>query len=238
MKKNQKFLLGALIACVLTGIVPSMVYAATVTGKVTFEGEVPAPKPVNFGAEKQCAMMHGDKMPVVEDLVINPNKTVKWALVYVKEGAPAASAAPAESLEIDQKGCMFIPHAAVARVGQKVIFKNSDAILHNVRSEAKINKSFNIAQPVQGMTTTKTFAQAEVGIKMRCDVHFWMASFVHVLDHQFYAVTGDDGSFEIKDLPAGTYTLEIWHEKLGTQTAQIALAESETKTSDFTLKIS
>ena len=214
-----------------------MAQAAVVSGKIAFEGEAPAPKPINFGAEKQCAMMHGDEIPVYEDLVINPNQTVKWTLVYVKAGA-ASSPAPAEAVEIDQKGCMFKPHVAVARAGQKVIFKNSDALLHNVRSEAKVNKAFNIAQPVQGMTTAKTFEKPEIGIKMRCDVHFWMASFIHVLDHPFYAVTGDDGSFEIKDLPAGTYTIEVLHEKLGTQTAQVTAAEGETKTSDFTLKIS
>lgn len=222
-----------LVVCVLTGNSLGTAYAADLTGKVLFEGEAPAPKSVNFGAEKQCAMMHGDKMPTTEDLVVNSNKTVKWALVYVKEGAPKASA-PAEALEIDQKGCMFIPHVAVAQAGQKVIFKNSDAVLHNVRSESKINKAFNIAQPIQGMTSTKIFAEPETGIKMRCDVHFWMTSYVHVLGHSFYGVTGDDGSFKIKGLPAGTYTVEVWHEKLGAQTAQVTVAESENKVSDFT----
>ena len=235
--KNYRYRSTLLIACVLSVAWPGMAQAAVVSGKIAFEGEAPAPKPINFGAEKQCAMMHGDEIPVYEDLVINPNQTVKWTLVYVKAGA-ASSPAPAEAVEIDQKGCMFKPHVAVARAGQKVIFKNSDALLHNVRSEAKVNKAFNIAQPVQGMTTAKTFEKPEIGIKMRCDVHFWMASFIHVLDHPFYAVTGDDGSFEIKDLPAGTYTIEVWHEKLGTQTAQVTAADGETKTSDFTLKIS
>ncbi|MBI2095918.1 MAG: carboxypeptidase regulatory-like domain-containing protein [Candidatus Omnitrophica bacterium] len=86
------------------------------------------------------------------------------------------------------------------------------------------------------MTTAKTFAQPEIGIKMRCDVHFWMASFIHVLDHPFYAVTGDDGSYRIDGLPAGAYTIEVWHEKLGTQTAQITVADGETNTFDFTLQ--
>ena len=181
--------------------------------------------------------MHGDKMPVNEELIINPDKTVKWALVYIKEGAPA-SPAPAAAVEIDQKGCIFSPHVVVARAGQKVIFKNGDPVLHNVRSEAKVNKAFNIAQPIQGMTTAKTFEKPEIGIKVRCDVHFWMALFIHVLDHPFYAVTGDDGTYQIKDLPAGTYTVEVWHEKLGAQTAQITVAEGDTKTNDFAFKIS
>ncbi|MBI3317175.1 MAG: carboxypeptidase regulatory-like domain-containing protein [Candidatus Omnitrophica bacterium] len=229
----------ALLVCGLSCVGPLTVQAAVINGKVIFEGEVPAPKPLNFGAEKQCAVMHGDKMPVTEDLVVNPNQTVKWALVYIKEGAPASTApTPGEAVEINQKGCMFEPHAVVARIGQKVIFRNSDPLLHNVRSESKVEKPFNIAQPLQDMTTAKTFAQPEIGIKMRCDVHFWMASYVHVLDHPFYAVTGDDGSFQIKDLPAGTYTIEVWHEKLGTQTAEITVAEGETKTSEFALRLS
>lgn len=236
MKKDHlKIVICALVLCFFTGL-SSRADAASVTGKIVFEGEVPAPKPINFGAEKQCALMHGDKMPENEELVINPDKTVKWALVYIKEGA-AASESPAEALQIDQKGCMFIPHVAVARAGQKVVFKNSDTVLHNVRSESKANKAFNIAQPVQGMTTAKTFTQPEVGIKMRCDVHFWMASYIHVLDHPYYAVTGADGRFEIKDLPAGSYTLEVWHEKLGAQTAAITVAEGDSKTADFTMKL-
>lgn len=238
MKKTHRRIAAcALAACALTGAGPLTAQAAVLSGKIAFEGEAPARKPINFGAEKQCATMHGDKIPMTEDLVVNPNQTVRWALVYVKEGAPV-SPAPAEALEIDQKGCLFEPHAAVARSGQKVIFKNSDPVLHNVRSESKVNKAFNIAQPTQGMTTAKTFAQPEVGIKIRCDVHFWMAAFIHVLDHPFYAVTGDDGSYQIKDLPAGTYTIEVWHEKLGTRKTQITVADGETKTSDFTLKLS
>lgn len=240
MKKNHlKNIVGAWVVCGFMGLGSLAAQAAELNGQVAFEGEVPAPKPLNFGAEKQCATMHGDKIPVSEDLIVNSNKAVKWALVYIKEGAPASTApAPTEAIEIDQKGCLFEPHVAVARTGQKIIFKNSDPLLHNVRSESKVEKPFNIAQPIQDMTTAKTLTQPEIGIKMRCDVHFWMASYVHVLDHPFYAVTGDDGGYQIKDLPAGTYTIEVWHEKLGTQTAEITVGEGETKTSDFTLTAS
>jgi len=230
-------MMGALVACVLTGVEPMAARAAVLSGKVAFDGEASAPKPLNFGAERQCAIMHADKIPLNEELVVNPNQTVKWALVYIKEGAPASTfPAPSEAIEINQKGCMFEPHAVVARVGQKVIFRNSDPVLHNVRSESKVEKSFNIAQPIQDMTTAKTFAQSEIGIKMRCDVHFWMAAYVHVLDHPFYAVTGDDGGYQIKDLPTGTYTIEVWHEKLGTQTQTVTVADGDQKTVDFTMK--
>lgn len=238
MKINhQKNIVCALVVCGLMGFGPLAAQAAVISGKIAFEGEAPARKPLNFGAEKQCAIMHGDNMPMSEDLVVNPNQTLKWALVYIKEGVPASTApAPSEAVEMNQKGCMFEPHAVVARAGQKVIFRNSDPLLHNVRSESKVEKPFNIAQPIQDMTTAKTFTQPEIGIKMRCDVHFWMASYVHVLDHPFHAITGDDGSFQIKDLPAGTYTVEVWHEKLGTETQSVTVAESDQKTVDFTMQ--
>jgi plastocyanin len=219
----------------LLGVMPA--YASgTITGKVAFEGTPPVLKPINFGAEKQCAAMHGDKMPTNEDIVVNPNGTVKWALVYLKEGVPPAAVTPSEPIVIDQKGCVFQPHVTVAQVNQKIIFKNNDSVLHNVRAVAKKNKSFNIAQPIQGMETAKIFDQPEIGILLRCDVHFWMASYLHVLNNPYYAVTGDDGTFSINDVPPGTYTLEIWHEKLGTRTAEVTVAEGESKISDFTLK--
>ena len=209
---------------------------ATITGKVAFEGTAPAPKLINFGAEKQCAVMHGDKPPVNEDLVVNPNQTLKWALVYIKEGVTGQYTAPTEAAVINQNGCMFSPHGVAVMAGQKVTFKNGDPVLHNVRSNAKINKAFNIAQPIQGMTTNKVFEQPEIGVQLKCDVHFWMAGYIHVLSHPFFAITGDDGVFSLKNVPAGTYTVEVWHEKLGTQTAQITVTDGETRTSDFVFK--
>ncbi|MBI4373049.1 MAG: carboxypeptidase regulatory-like domain-containing protein [Candidatus Omnitrophica bacterium] len=232
---KRLFTLGGFLAG--TFILQAALYAgASVSGKVAFEGEAPIPAPINFGAERQCALMHGDKMPVSEDLIVNPNQTVKWALVYVKEGLTGDFPAPADSVEVDQNGCIFAPHVTVARTGQTVKFKNSDTLLHNVRTVSKINKAFNIAQPVQGMTTAKTFTDPEVGIQLRCDVHFWMSAYLHVLSHPFFAVTGEDGSFTIQDLPAGTYTIEVWHEKLGTQSQSITVTDGEAKQIDFTLK--
>ncbi len=213
--------------------VPARAEGGTVSGKVVFEGQAPAPQPIHFGAERQCALMHGDKMPVNEDLVVNPNGTVRWTLVYVKEGVTGPYTAPDEAVVIDQVGCVFVPHAAAAMKGQKVTFKNSDPVLHNVRDMPKMSKAFNIAQPVQGMTTTKTIDTAETGIQLRCDVHFWMRSYLHVLDHPFYAVTGEDGTFELKGLPPGDYVIEAWHEKLGTRTASVKIEEGKGATADL-----
>ncbi len=210
--------------------------AATLTGKVNFEGEAPTIMPISFGAEKQCAELNGGKPVFPQDFVINPNRSLKWVLVYIKEGAQPSTEVPAQPAEIDQNGCMFIPHAIAVRVGQKVNIKNGDPVLHNIRNEAKNIKIFNLAQPIQGMTTERVFDKSEVGVKLRCDVHFWMTGYVHVMDHPYYALTGEDGSFKIENLAAGTYTVEAWHEKLGTQTQIITVTADEQKTTDFTFK--
>lgn len=238
MMRRLRFLVWAVVSVfVIIFLRTGMGYAqsSTITGKVSFEGAAPMPKPISFGPERPCALAHPDKTPVEESLVVNSNNTVKWALVYVKDGVTGQYQSPANAVEIDQSGCIFSPHGAAAMVGQTVQFKNSDDLLHNVRTNSKVNKMFNIAQPVKGMTTSKVFDQPEIGIQLRCDVHFWMAAYFHILSHPFFAVTGDDGSFTIANLPAGTYTIEVWHEKLGTQSQTITVSDGEKKEMDFTL---
>ena len=236
MKNSRLIILGffLMIAAILFQC-PAFA-GAIVNGKVAFEGTAPAPKLINFGAEKQCAIMHGDKPPIDEAIVVNPNNTVKWALVYIKESISGQFKAPDQPVVVHQKGCLFSPHAVGAMVGQKINFENDDSVLHNVRDNAKVNKMFNIAQPIQGMTTTKTFEQPEIGIQMRCDVHFWMSSYIHIFKHPFFAITGDDGTFTVKDLPAGNHTVEVWREKLGTQTQTLSVADGESKEVNFSLK--
>lgn len=231
---SQKRTFFAGVVWTLLGVAPAFAGGA-VTGKVVFEGTPPAPKPINFGAEKQCALMHGDKVPQNEEIVVRSDGALKWTLVHLKD-APKQAGAAAEPALMDQKNCVFSPHVAAVQTGQKITFRNSDTVLHNVRSAAKTNKSFNIAQPIQGMETSKAYDQPELGIPLRCDVHFWMVSYLHVLDHPYFAVTGDDGTFTLKDVPPGTYTLEAWHEKLGTQTAQVTVVEGETRSQDLTFK--
>ena len=236
MKKfNTLWLLFLAMVIVINGNA-SLLHAATLSGKVNFKGEAPAVTPISFGAEKQCADLNGGKLVLPQDFVVNPNASLKWVLVYIKEGVQPSAEVPAQPAEIDQNGCMFIPHAIAVRVGQKVNIKNGDPVLHNIRNESKNIKIFNIAQPIQGMTTTRVFDKPEVGMKLRCDVHFWMAGYVHVMDHPYYALTGEDGSFKIENLPAGTYTLEAWHEKLGVQAQTITVTADEQKTMDFTFE--
>ena len=139
---------------------------------------------------------------------------------------------------LDQKGCHYSPHVLGIQVGQPLQVLNSDSTLHNVHALPKANSEFNAGQPIQGMKTTHTFSTKEVMIPFKCDVHGWMNAWVGVLDHPYYAVTGADGTFSLKGLPPGTYTIEAWHEKLGTQTQMVTLGAKDNKDVAFTFKAS
>ena len=201
-------------------------WAASVKGAVAFTGTAPAGKPVNMAADPTCAAQH--KTPQMsEEVVVNSNNTLKNVFVYVKTGLEGKTfPVPAEPVSFDQSGCHYVPHVVGVMVGQPFQIINSDSTLHNVHSLSKESKQFNLGMPIKGMKIKKTFEKPEIMAKVKCDVHPWMNAYIGVLSHPFYAVSGEDGSFEIKDLPPGTYTLEAWQETLGTKTAEITVPES------------
>src|SRR5438552_1054271 len=171
-----------------------------------------------------------------ETVIVNPNGTLANVFVYVKSGLPETykAPAPAGAVTLDQDGCRYHPHVLGILVGQPLEIKNSDGILHNIKAKGTKNRPFNISQPTT-MTSTRTFTAPEVMVPLECNVHGWMHAWLGVLPHSFYGVSGADGSFSIKGLPPGTYTIEAWQEKYGTQTASVTVAGSETKTQDFTV---
>jgi hypothetical protein len=122
------------------------------------------------------------------------------------------------------------------RVGQVLEIVNSDPTLHNIHAMPKDNAEFNNGQPIQGMKMNHTFTKPEVMVPFKCDVHGWMNAYVGVMDNPYYAVTAKDGSFELKSLPPGTYTIEAWHEKLGTQQMKVTVGPKESKDVNFTFK--
>lgn len=172
-----------------------------------------------------------------EVLIVGPGNGLQNAFVYVKDGlGDRTFQAPKAPVVLDQKGCKYVPHVFGAQVGQPVIIVNSDPTLHNVHAVPKANAEFNFGQAVKGMKTTRMFDKPEVMVPFRCDVHGWMASYGGILSHPFFAVSGADGSFEIKGLPAGTYTLEIWHEKLGTLTQSVTVDGKTGATANVSFK--
>ena len=207
--------------------------SASITGTVDVTGNIPAPVKIKMAADPACAQAHKDAVNV-QDIVANNGK-LQNALVYVKEGVSGTFPAPAETVKLEQNGCLYSPHVFGMPAGQKLEIINDDATLHNINCQAKTNKKFNIAQPTKGMKSTKMFEQPEVPVPFKCNVHPWMTAYAGVFSHPFFAVSGPDGSYTIKGLPAGTYTVEVWHEKLGTQTQKVTVADGESKQVAFSL---
>jgi hypothetical protein len=213
-----------------TGVDPAQ--AAVITGTVRFAGTAPAPAAIDMAEEQQCATKHSTP-PTSQEVVVN-NGMLRNVFVYVKEGLPQQSwPQSGDAPVLDQDGCVYIPHVMGVRTGQEFIIRNSDPVLHNVNAAPAANRTFNVGQPREGMETRRAFTQKEVMIPVTCQVHGWMNMYIGVLDHPYFAVTGDDGTFRIEGLPPGTYTVEAWHEKYGTQTMSVTVAAQQTGTADF-----
>ena len=209
--------------------------SATVNGTVSFEGAPPPAAKIAMDADPVCQMQHGAHAQA-EDISV-ANGLLKNVLVYVKDGLGNATfSSPTTPARLNQAGCWYEPHVLALQAGQPLEIVNSDGTLHNVNAKPLQNQPFNVAQPVQGMKTTKKFDKPELGIKVKCNVHPWMHAYIHVLAHPFFSVTGDNGAFALSGLPAGMYTVEAWHEQLGTATQTVTVAAGETKALTFTFK--
>ncbi|MBI2835417.1 MAG: hypothetical protein HYX76_13420 [Acidobacteria bacterium] len=212
--------------------------AGNVTGKVVLDGTPPKEDVIKMNADPVC--MREVKGPQTTEYYIVDDGGLANVFVYVKGGLDTKYVfeTPTEPAKIDQKGCRYHPHVFGLRVGQPLEIMNSDPTLHNIHAVPKVNQEFNTGQPIQGMKTTHTFSTEEVMVPFKCDVHGWMNAYVGVLNHPYFAVSGKGGKFELNKLPAGTYTIEAWHEKGGTQTQSVTIGAKETKDLAFTFKAS
>ncbi len=204
--------------------------AGGVTGHVTLTGTPPANLPIKTKSDPNC------RVPLTtQSFVVGTGGSLANVFVYVKDGLGNLKfPVPATPLVLDQKGCQYRPHVFGVQAGQTIEILNSDMTLHNIHAWPQTNQEFNLGQSLQGMKDTHVFTTQEIMVPFRCDVHKWMNSFVGVVAHPFYAVTGADGAFELKGLPPGTYTVEAWHEKFGTKTASVTIGAKESKDVPFT----
>lgn len=201
------------------------------SGTVKFTGAAPANPKIDMTEEPICKAKYTGA--VVEPVVTVNKGGLANVFIYVKTGLPAGAkaAAPTTPAVIDQQGCLYHPRVLGVVAGQGIEIRNSDAVLHNIKAMPKKNRGFNSSQPTAGMKTLKTFPLAEMAVPFECNVHGWMHAKVFVMDNAYFAVSDDNGAFSIKGLPAGTYTLEAWHEKLGTKTATVTVTAAGGTTS-------
>ena len=208
-----------------------------VKGAVRLEGAPPAGAKLKMDADPYCKTQHPGSPPAAETVATNSDGTLRNVFVYVKSGLEGKHfTAPTEPVTIDQHGCTYHPHVLGIMIGQPLKIINSDATLHNIHSLAKNSRQFNLGMPTKGMQLTQKFTSEEVMVFIKCDVHPWMGAYAGVLSHPFYSVTADGGTFELKDLPEGTYTIEAWHEKYGTQTQQVTVKAGVPAEISFTFK--
>jgi plastocyanin len=203
----------------------------SIKGKVNFTGTAPEMPELNRQADPFCA-----KTPMkAQEVVINANNTLKNVAVTITRGAPAIKApVEAATAEIDQQNCMYAPRTITSVFGQVVKIVNSDPILHNVHTYAGDKTLFNRAQPKGAPAIDKSFTKedGEV-IKFKCDVHPWMTGWLVQSDSGLSAVTGDNGEFEIKNVPVGSYTLQAWQEQYGTKSIEVTVQANQAAEADF-----
>ena len=204
-----------------------------IDGTVRFTGTPPEPVVVDVTADPACAAAHAGGFRTREVEVADGR--VAQVFVYVARGLEdRVFAMPAEPVVIDQRGCTYAPRVAGVRTGQSIEFVNSDDTLHNVHGMPRASAAWNFGMAFQGTRRKLTIAHPEVMVPIGCNVHPWMRAYLGVVDHPYFAVTDASGAFHLAGVPAGTYVLAAWHERLGTQERTVVVPAEGTVTADFT----
>ncbi len=208
--------------------------AGTLRGKVTYKGPRPSVKAISMESEADCQKANGGKAVSEADVVLGKDGGVANVFVYVKTGLEGKKfEVPTEPVVLDQKGCLFVPRIVAVQAGQPLAVRNSDPVQHNVHPSPKNNREWNEGMSPGSADIVHKFARQEMMIKVKCNVHPWMRSWLAVMEHPYFAITGLDGTFELKNVPPGDYTVAVWQEKLGELTQPAQLAASGNQQMDF-----
>lgn len=202
--------------------------AAVVRGTIHFNGQPPAPRAIDTAQDTNCPK------DVTSESLQAKDGELKNVFVYIKDGLPDADYPVPPPATLDQHGCRYVPHVLGVMTGQKLRILNSDPTMHNVHASSRTNESWNISQDQHAQPDERSFSRPELLMPVQCNVHPWMKMYVNVVSHPFFSVSADGGSFEIRNLPVGTYTIAALHEKLGEKTAKITVRDGEAVKLDFT----
>jgi plastocyanin len=210
--------------------------ASTISGRITFKGKRPPLKKVDIAEDPECAKLH--RQPVYDQsLVVSRDGHLANAFVYIKSGLDGKQFEPtATPVTIDQKGCWFEPRVLGIQVGQELKVTNSDPITHNIHPRAQVNREWNHSQAGGAPPIERRFTKQEVMIRVKCNIHSWMHAWIGVVDTPYFAVTGTDGSFVLKNVPPGDYIIEAWQERLGTQEQHVTVAAASEQKLSFEFK--
>lgn len=206
-------------------------------GIVTLTGTPKPEIPIDLGPT--CGSINPEKV-TTRHFVVSPEGGLANVLVYLKSrpSSDITYVASGPPSLLDQVGCMFEPYVMGVVVGQKILFRNSDPVLHNIHATPKLNREFNIGQSRQGQINEKSFNTPELFVRIKCDVHPWMFAYVNVMTHPFFAITDANGIFRLPGgLPPGSYTVSAAHLKAGALTKDITIKTGETKALHFAFSI-
>ncbi len=220
MKLNRWLGLAAVAASV------QIVSAADITGKITLKGTPPPEKELPL--DPGCGALHPGEKPKTRFYAVGAGGGLADTVIYLKDADGKSVPVPAEGHLIDQKGCEYVPYVSAARAGQKILVRNSDPLMHNVHPQPVVagNPEKNVAQMPKGKDLEFTYMNPEPYLKFKCDVHPWMFSYVTLLPHPYFAVSAKDGTFTIKNVPKGEYTVEAHHRKAGKAEQKVTVGDA------------
>jgi hypothetical protein len=204
----------------------------TLKGHVRLNGTPPGNAVIRMAVDPMCSKLNAGKRPVQETVVASADGSL--ANVFVKlDGTFPPTPVPSTPVVIDQAGCLYIPRVVGARVGQTLQVRNSDRLLHNVHAQSTHANSFNVGQPLAGASYDFRLRDEETMLRLGCDIHRWMTSYVGVVNHPYFAVSSVTGAFEIASVPPGSYTVQAWHEQFGTISQAVRVRAEATTSLDL-----
>lgn len=235
MIKNVTRVIGALfLGLMMTAEVAA---AGSVAGKVIFADGPQKRRKIKMAADPVCASKHTADV-FSEALLVGADNGMQNVFVYVSKGLEGKSFdVPAEAAILDQKGCLYSPRVLGVMAGQKIKILNNDGTLHNIHPKPKINTEFNLAMPKFMKVKEVSLDKPEVMIPVKCDVHPWMSGHIGVLTHPFHGVTSEAGTYNLGDLPAGTYTVTAWHEIFGSKSQEVTVTDGGAASADYSFAL-
>jgi plastocyanin len=206
---------------------PGATGSGSIKGRVRLNASPPGNPIIRMGMDPRCAAATRGKRVVQDTVVTSEDGGLANAFVHLSGSFPDAPP-PSGVVTIDQQNCIYRPRVIGARVGQTLQFRNDDPTLHNVHGLSRASNDFNVGQPIKGHVFTFALKREEVMLQIKCDVHRWMAAYVGVVDHPYFAVSSEQGTFTIDAVPPGRHTIEAWHERYGrlTQSVDVTAASS------------